>query len=157
MKKKLLAIAMMIVTMLLVLTACRNSYEYKEEDFRLTVTVDKTEARVGDTVTVTATFENLSGRNIWVRAGSPSVKRLEDVLQLGAWQEYRNVAFGVYDDGGLLLRWRFKKDAVIEKQMEIVIQELSDYVASAAVIFRVGREHERKGIDGERVIIIVKE
>ena len=49
------------------LFSCDDSwkdYVYQEGDFELTIEVDKTEAKVGDEIEITATFKNLSGRDL---------------------------------------------------------------------------------------------
>jgi len=54
-------------------------------DFSLSVTLDKTEARIGDTITATVVFKNLSGRDIeaelpdWIAAKGG--QGIEDILQ----------------------------------------------------------------------------
>ena len=48
-----------------------KDYEYQEGDFSLEITVDKTEAAVGDVVEITATFKNLSGRDLPVSFMDP--------------------------------------------------------------------------------------
>jgi len=49
-------------------TEWETDYEFSENSFSLEVVGNRTDVRVGDTVTVIATFRNLSGRNlrIWV-------------------------------------------------------------------------------------------
>ena len=69
MKKKFLVLGMVFVMLFSVagMMGCGNEYVFQEGDFRLTVTADRTEVRVGDAIEFTAKLENVSGRDITIQ------------------------------------------------------------------------------------------
>ncbi|MCL2556224.1 MAG: hypothetical protein FWE03_04305 [Firmicutes bacterium] len=66
MKKKLVCIGIVIVMMFGVAGLSGCGYTYQDGDFLLTVTANKTEMRVGETIEFTIRFENNTGRNLRV-------------------------------------------------------------------------------------------
>ena len=138
-----------------------NSTETRVGDFLLTVTVDKTSARVGETVTVTAVFKNLSGKDI--------------PIELTDWQTYYNERNEVLpeigniletlvclEDGGfshitILMGQRDKmileKDAVIRHTAEYRIEELEKHYAAAAVYFYLDGDEKKIEIISEPIKI----
>lgn len=52
-----------MVVSLISLVGC-NNYECKVDDFKYTVSVNELNPSVNDSITVTVTLENVSGRNI---------------------------------------------------------------------------------------------
>jgi len=89
MKKKLLLVPVILLFTGIVLLACTTGYGGDEnitrEGFYLKVTVNKTRVKVGDTVTASAIFKNLSGKNIeaelpgWIAAEGGKSK--DDILR----------------------------------------------------------------------------
>jgi len=138
--KIILAGIAMVVSVSL-FAGCGNNYVFNEEDFRLTLSVDKTEARVGDTVTAHATFENLSGRDINVRARFSTVDDPDNLLQFLWMLESDEIS--QVDLLGFVPsppRRIIEKDAVFEKQRQFTIQRQENRIVKALVFFRLGRE-----------------
>jgi len=143
MKKKFLVLGAAFVMLFSVvgMMGCSNDYIFNEEDFRLTVSVDKTEARVGDIVTVTATLENLSGRNLRVQSRHPRSRDIEDILNPMITTEYGGLrVFGV---DGWIGRNTFRRDTIIERQLGIEMREEGSRVALVIVAFSIGRRNTR--------------
>ncbi|MCL2862255.1 MAG: hypothetical protein FWE22_07595 [Firmicutes bacterium] len=99
-KRKSILSAMIIIMLVLsvalgMFVGCSSNREFSEEDFRLTLEVSQTEARVGDTIVATATFENLSGRRLrLVTSSSPillvSVFHSEEEVRFSRFMDRRN-------------------------------------------------------------------
>jgi len=145
MKKRLLSAIIclgVLVVMIFSLGACGRNYEYKEEDFSLTITVDKTEAKVGDTITVTATLENLSGRNIHIRKKPSDRRKLKDMIAIGFFPESEEYYWSTNPVSGLSNRITIKKDTVIILTKEFIIEESENYVTDAVIIFFVGKGYK---------------
>ena len=64
MKNKLFLTMLCAIGLCLIMACQSNGEEVIGKDFSLKVTVDKTRAKVGDTVTATVVFKNLSGEEI---------------------------------------------------------------------------------------------
>ena len=126
------------------------------EAFRITLEVDKTQARVGDTVTVTARLENVSGRHLRIRTGSPSIRRIDDMLMVLCVPKDLDFRFMGDDLGGLHFHRTFRRGTVIEQQITVVIEESTDYIASAAAAFRLRGGSHRTFIFAESIIITIK-
>jgi hypothetical protein len=137
------------------LSGCGSNYTYQEDDFRLTVTVDKTEAVVGETVTVTAIFENISGQNIRVQGWSARQK-LDDILIPVCIPDRPDFSAGIGGTAGFIPRRTFRKDASIKRQITCVIEESTNHNAYAVVLFSVGKEHQLIEVRSETVRITVK-
>jgi len=62
-----IAMAFVMLFAVFIGTGCtywETDYEWSEDSFYFSVTADREYARLGDTVTITATFKNTSGRNL---------------------------------------------------------------------------------------------
>jgi len=115
-----------------------NEKEVIAGDFSLTVTLDKTEARIRDTITVTVVFKNLSDIDIeaelpdWIAAGGGRNK--EDILD--AVLLYEGVEWGFLD---ILFKPRPKilieNGAVIERQFEFTVTEKKNFEVHAGAFF----------------------
>ncbi|MCL2410967.1 MAG: hypothetical protein FWC97_04915 [Treponema sp.] len=95
-------------------------------DFSLTVTVNKTEASIGDTVTATVVFKNLGGRDIeaelpdWIAAaGGKSVEDILDVVFVPEGVEWAFVDISFEPRPKILI----KSGAEIERQLEYTVTE----------------------------------
>jgi len=145
------ALVIAVVMIVAVLGGCgSNRYVFDENDFRLTIEVDKTEARVGDTVVATARFENLSGRDLRVQAGTPSIQELEGVLNVVIVPDnfLRDPIFD--DSGGRIPRRTLRAGAVITRQTEVIISEELYHIAFARVFFSIGRQSDAGRISQEQ-------
>jgi len=67
--KKIISMGLALIMCLSIFGGCSDwvdDYEWSDDSFSLEVVVDNIEVLVGEEVTVTATFRNLSGRNLYV-------------------------------------------------------------------------------------------
>jgi len=157
--KKLIVLGVLFV-MAFSLFACTKDYEYKEGDFSLTIEVDKTEVQVGDTVTVTATFKNLSGRDIPIRISpwKTSIKaQVEDLIYIELYDENGNYRVAEPDLGGTYGKRTIKKGAVIQYTEQFIVEGDSDRWAYAGISFYTRKELKAIGASSEVIKIIVKE
>ena len=153
--KKIIFLGLVICLALLV--GCANDYVYKEDDFGLEITIDKTPVAVGDLVTVTAKFKNLSGRDIRVQTSHPDYKKLEDMVSIGMFEENTEHEFSITSIGGPRRKIRIKKDAVITLTMEFSIEELLNYEVLAHVVFFTGKGYsESVSIYSESIKIVMR-
>ena len=115
----------------------------KDERFSLVMTVDKTSVRVGDTVTVTVIFKNMSGKDIPIeltdwqtvdneRHESKGIERVlyVDVVQ-GVWSH--NDIGALRREGQIL-----EKDAIIQSVKQCVVLNQGVNSAVAQVSFWMG-------------------
>ena len=156
--KKIISIVIILIIFIGLLVACTPSYEFNEDDFSLTITVSETEVRIGDTVEVTATFKNLSGRDIRIRMPARDMRRLEDLVLIGIFREREGVDYRFDFLLGTRPRCRrtLRKDEIITNTIEFHIEEQINYVVLAAVFFSVGENFsERRSIETEPTIISV--
>ena len=100
----------------------KNTMEVIVGDFSLTVTLDKTEARIGDTVTATVVFKNLSDRDIeaelpdWMAAGGARSK--EDILSVAFIPVDSEIVFYDIEAKPPLPKILIESGAVIERRFE---------------------------------------
>ncbi|MCL2255348.1 MAG: hypothetical protein FWC11_00635 [Firmicutes bacterium] len=140
MKTKRKITGLMIVVLAIISTSLFSFFgcsarNLNEDDFRLTLEVSQTEARVGDVIVVTATFENLSGRDIPVRTrlhGLDYFGNVNNVLQIVAWTERTEWIYITLP--GRPPRTIFQKDAFIKIQRTFVIREQENYIVQANAI-----------------------
>ncbi|MCL2861940.1 MAG: hypothetical protein FWE22_05985 [Firmicutes bacterium] len=147
-RKEILIFAGLFVIAILMglggLVGCGN---LSEEDFRLTLEVSQTEGRVGDTIVATATFENLSGRNIRARTRLHNLDYFGNVnnfLQLGALPEtvYREMYRGSATLSTRTPQRTLQRDAFLKRKTEFAIFKQEDYLVIARVVFNYGRRNE---------------
>ena len=68
----IMAAVMLLVSVLF--AGCTNwisSYEWSEDSFSLQIVADRADVKLGEEITITVTFRNLSGRNLHVYVKSP--------------------------------------------------------------------------------------
>jgi hypothetical protein len=115
-----------------------NGKEVIVDGFSLTVTLDKTEARIGDTVTATVVFKNLSGKDIeaelpdWIAAGGFRSK--EDILTATFIPEGTDLAFEdiLFEPRPKIL---IESGAVIERKFEYAITASGNLEVHAGAFF----------------------
>lgn len=149
---------MMVVMMGVMCVGC--GYTYKEGDFSLAISVDKTEAQVGETVTVTVVFENLSGRKHSIHR-KKRLKNVNDIINIGLHTEDVDWGF-VYTDEHVswyaLKMKTLKKGKTITIEKEFQIEESKNYETAAAVMFYIGRNYKKPiYIETDRITIHVTE
>jgi len=136
------ALVIAVVMIVAVLGGCgSNRYVFDENDFRLTIEVDKTEARVGDTVVATARFENLSGRDLRVYTRKHPIRAPEYLLQVFERTESSKIIEDATNfSRNRIPRFTIKKDMIFENQIEFAVENQENYIVRASVGFRLGRE-----------------
>jgi hypothetical protein len=123
--------------------------EVGTDDFCLTVTVNKTKVRVGDTVEVAATFKNLSGKDIpieltdwqtsWYLSGQTesAEKLIVEIVVYPEGVSWGHISILVEPK----LRVMLEKDLVIMQTMECRIEEWKNHEVVAGVFFRMGDDY----------------
>jgi len=120
-------------------TATENGKEVIVDDFSLTVTLDKTKARIGDTITATVVFKNLSGRDIeaelpdWIAARGGRSK--DDILSAVFVPEGEKVSYPGVKFDGPLPKVLIESETVIERKFEHTITESKNLEARAGAYF----------------------
>jgi len=165
-----LVIATLLIFSIVGSAACGNENDYNGKEvtvgnFSLTVTANKTKARVGDTIAVTAVFKNLSGKDIPIELTDWQtyfylLEQIEKATPLEIVicpdiSEWAHISIGVDARHQMTI----EKDAVIQQTVEYKIEELTMYKALAGVFFYMGDEYkEFVAIESNPVKIqIVKE
>lgn len=141
--KKLLVFCSLFV-LLLLLGSCSSQYEYDENDFQFIVEVSKTDAKLGDTIEVTAKLKNTSGRNIRVLMADACWNHLEDMILIGCEPGFATSHYYHHDDIPKI-KLTFKKNQELIISKDFVIDELNDYEAMAFAGFYYGKGYS-KGI-----------
>ncbi len=126
--------------------AASSSVLSESGDFSLEISVNKTVVHVGDTVEVTATFRNLSGRDWFIEypgvlpiGSGDGIPSFEDLIWLDVRSDYNGWMFldvAVVPGYGFIL----EKDAVFSRTEELCIEELRQHVAIANVHFYMADE-----------------
>ncbi|MCL2042741.1 MAG: hypothetical protein FWG89_01230 [Treponema sp.] len=129
-------------------------------DFSLSVTLDKTEARIGDTITAIVVFKNLSGRDIeaelpdWIAAKGG--QGIEDILQSilvpeGVEWFFPSIKF---EPRPIIL---IESGAVIERLFEHTVTESGDLEILGGAFFNTADDTANPyGIQIVRNSIIIK-
>ncbi|MCL2861559.1 MAG: hypothetical protein FWE22_04015 [Firmicutes bacterium] len=125
-----------------------RDYEFREEDFSLEITASQTTASVGDTIILTATFKNLSGRNIRIQFICHSRYIDGHTVQLRRVEQLLTVRFAPYDvffPMGYCAKFyssprrrTLRRGAVIQHTREVYIEDTKDYMGIARFYFRAG-------------------
>ena len=141
-KKKILIIVLVLVlaiTATLVSLWAFVGYTFYEGDFLIELSADRTEVRVGETVTVTATVTNVSGRNIRVRHSNPNAQELWVGLAVVTSYEYPNHSFAITMEGGWFRNSVIRRGESLQNTRDVLITEDMDYIAKAIFVFRDNR------------------
>ena len=122
-----------------------------EEDFRLTVTLDKESYQVGDQITATVKLTNLSGKDIfveipdWIAMAMVGGKTMEDTIEFRCVAK-SNSAIWLVPSIAVISRPRtvFRKDETIEKMFTYNVSEKEDLISQVHVAFYFGGEEESR-------------
>ena len=139
-----------------------KTVEKAEGGFSLTVRVDRTSARVGDIVKITAVFKNLGGKDIpieladWQHYPSRENLKIDAIVEIAAMpQEAEWAKIDVQADPRQ--RETLKKDAVITQTVEYRIDEWKSHKVLSRVCFYMGEDYgEFYGISSEPIMIAVR-
>lgn len=156
---KKLSLCMVLIIIVGLFVGCYEDYTYNENDFLLEISVDKTVASVGETVTVTAKLTNLSGRDIRVKLPHPWNTEIKNILGAGFFiKDGYPYGFGVNPVGGRRKTVTIKKDAIIQRTFEFIVAENETYlVAAAAFLIFDDNLRDLHIIETEPIEIIIRE
>ena len=173
MKKLFLSITILVITGL-VSTACVEYFYSNEFKFTLTVTLDKTEAIIGDTIIATAVFKDISTLSLaqkkpyevelpdWIVAEGG--KNKEDILRVVFtanedfnWDDYLQPYKNI--ETKIKRKVKIKGGEAIKKEFKYTITEAKDLEVHAAAFYIEGDFHFYYGLIGfsDPVKITVKE
>ncbi|MCL2521267.1 MAG: hypothetical protein FWE36_00230 [Erysipelotrichales bacterium] len=89
-----------LIILLGALVACApSSSETRNEDFRLTISVDKTRANMKDIIEMTAILENLSGEDIRIKTINIESTSLSDIFFMALYPGMHDVGLSQQEDG----------------------------------------------------------
>jgi hypothetical protein len=140
-----------------IFAGCGSNYTYQEGDFRLTVTVDKTEVQVGGTITVTAKLENLSGEDlpiVFFDFHNPNNSKTEHILHAGLLAEGEDFAFS--DAWFQPSKKTLKKNSSVTFTKSVTIEDANNRVARAVANFYVGKETNSKRFFTENTAVNIQ-
>ena len=134
----LMVIVLIIVALLGFYGFSNVGYTFCESDFELTLTVSQTEARVGDTITATAKFVNLSGRNLTIRTWRSIRNEPADLILLSN-RASDSIWMGRIRSRGINIDpiGRMPRDAIIEREIEFTVTFTQGHVVMAYVSFQI--------------------
>ena len=146
----------------LAMTACIGIAKPGALDFSLTVTLDKTETSVGDTVTATVIAKNVSGRRIhaelpdWIAAEGG--RYMEDILHVVFTPDGH---FGFLEDKqDILFEPRpsiiIERGAVLKRKFKHTIKKQEDFYVLAGVFYYTTNAQNFPGTQGLSNRILIK-
>ena len=132
-----------------------EDYIYKESDFSLEILADKTEVSVGDTIRFTATFKNLSGKDIRIENFSD---KIEGVISVHIFNDPTPTTDVLGGPKQKRKRFVLRKDVCILITRDFLIDgELMEIETFSDVSFYIGKSNENTYIKSETIKILVKE
>ena len=160
--KKLLIIGIALVFALLSLAGCATrgwrNYEFQEGDFVLEVSVDRTIVSVGDTVEITATFKNLSGKNLPIvfRANRIFDRLDERIISTVLIPKSTDLGFGSTGTTRQIRR-TLRNEAVLTVTRQRTIERAVDYEVFARIGFFIGEDGRENFVEirSERIKVNV--
>lgn len=141
------------------------------EDFSLKISVDKTTLSVGETITITATFKNLSGRDVYIEFDDYTCYKLDGNYNNVALSDTFNFWFVsdgtnvVYPDVGVKNRHRTTISKGIEVMLskQLTANESGDVVAFIDMSFYVNnipnaseKYTQKISLSTEKIKVLVK-
>lgn len=127
-------------------------------DFELTVTANKTTVNVGETIEITATLKNFSGKDVFIELIEEATRyELEDILYIAINPEDLEWSWAFADISVLQkTKKTIGKDAVITRTVKHTFNETGNYNIDSLVAFYFEGENKRTKIESEPVSIKVK-
>jgi len=143
-------------------TRWETDYEWSENSFYFSAVANKTDVQVGDTVEITATFKNLSGRNLQVTVPAwewynDDPANLEQLILFGTitmpWRSPRTLripnnavvettmsfeVWGCYCEYGFCCDWYYYFDCCLYR-CNLYIYGYDEFGISPWIIFYIGR------------------
>ena len=132
---------MMAIMVLGLFAGCSSNYVYQEGDFSLEIEVDKTEAKIGDTITVTATFRNLTGKKLPVvfhDRYDRNRSKIEHIIHIALVGEDTDFEWAFTDEWFRPSRKTLQKDTILTTTKSYIIDSQVDHIACAIASFYVG-------------------
>lgn len=142
------------------LSSCSNQFSdnLTDEDFEVSISVDKTAVTTGESVNVRVTIENKSGKDIRIKLGHTDFSTKEDIIQIKMFKVGDSKDFIFNSKGGLLKKFTFKKNQVITKEIKFEINEINDLEVQGILFFYTGINYEKEIIlYSDSIKILVKE
>lgn len=134
---KRLFIFFMSLMFVMCLAGCDN---VNKDDFESFINVNKTNVKVGETIKITASIKNNSNKSIKIKANHTDVQKIEDIIMIGVFTEFDNHDFIVNSNGGTLKSFKFKKNTLLEKELEYKVTSLNNLEIEAQFCFYIKNE-----------------
>jgi len=126
------AVAFAMLFAVFIGTGCAgwHNYEFNENDFKLTIEIDKTEARVGDTLAVVITFVNLSNKRLRARGLDATIGTVEELLNVTVTPYGENVLFVPRRPSGCARARNFtiSSDFIMTKTTHVYIEKIPQFL-----------------------------
>jgi len=156
-----MSILLILLFVVFAFSGCNGwrDYVYEEGDFLLEVEVDKQAVSVGDTITVTASLTNTSGRDIAIRLLKPwdtGPQPLETIILMEFAPIDVDVLFSLTRVGGRRPRRVIRNGMTITRIAEFTVVEQTNYILYTAV-FSLGVETQNLTSLGRTSIEILVE
>lgn len=119
------------------LTGCTS---VSEEDFKCSINVDKSLVKVGDTIKISASIENISNKSLKIKASHTDVQEIEDIIMVGVFTKSSDHDFIVNSKGGPLASFIFEKNSLITKELEYKVENLNNLEIEAQFCFYISNE-----------------
>jgi len=156
MVKKIFIIGVILTMGVGLFAGCgKEDYVYKEGDFSLEISVDKTEVSVGDTIYLVAVLRNLSGKDIRIENFSDKIDGIMSIYIFNDPTSTTDVPGGPKQKRK---RFLLSKDASISTARDFIVDgELMEIEAFLGVSFYIGKSNENTYIKSKTIKILVKE
>lgn len=156
--KRVLMVCFIIFCILL--SSCANQFSdnLTDEDFEVSISVDKTTVTTGESVIVRVTIENKSSKDIKIKLGHTDFSTIEDMIQIKMFKVGDPKDFIFNSKGGPLKKFTFKENQVITKEINFEINEIGDLEVQGILFFYTGTNYEKEIIlYSDSIKILVKE
>jgi hypothetical protein len=128
-----------------------DDYEYREGDFELSITANRTQVSAGKRIRVTATFKNLSGRSfpVFRRSGGGGSlnERFDGMISVKMFEKGEEFS---WRDANHLSHKLIRKGDVYVFTTDFVINTPGNYEICAFAFFYVGHERIESNFIGIR-------
>lgn len=134
---KRLFVFFMSLMFVMCLAGCDN---VNKDDFESFINVNKTNVKVGETIKITASIKNNSNKSIKIKANHTDAQKIEDIVMIGVFTEFENHDFIINSKGGPLKSFKFKKNTLLEKELEYKVISLNNLEIEAQFCFYINNE-----------------
>jgi len=116
--------------------------EVSENDFELTVNVDKTNILINDKIKVTTVFKNLTDRDLKIKLGHATYESIEDTILTQSCGPTGQLNFYFNSLGGTKKEVILKANQVITIEEELLFDDYGKYKVGAFVHFYVNEDYD---------------